>query len=325
MNKTIKKEIHNIHDKSYKDLYSKKEIAINLFKNHIKSDWIKAIRAEDLKLVNKSFVTSDYEDRECDIVYEAKINETKVIFYVLLEFQSTIDYTMPLRLLIYITEILRDHAKNAEHKKYDKNLKIPAVVPLVLYNGESKWDVEQEFRKIIDNEEIFGEGLINFKYDLFDVNNSFTKAELIDSKNVTSAIFLLDQKIDEIEFLERIKVIALYFNNLNDNELIALKHWIKNTVQDQLADSAIEILESKKEDVENMVANNAFILTEMKEKAMQEGMQQGVQQGMQQGLEKKEIEIVLNMLSEGLNEEMISKLTKIDINKVRDIKTKYKS
>ena len=62
-----------------------------------------------------------------------------------------------------------------------------------------------------------------------------------------------------------------------------------------------------------MVANNAFILTEMKEKAMQEG------------IEKRDIEIVLNMLSEGLNEETISKLIKIDIKKVLDIKNKYKS
>ncbi|MGL5750855.1 MAG: Rpn family recombination-promoting nuclease/putative transposase, partial [Paraclostridium sp.] len=186
---------------------------MNLFQNYIKSDWIKSIKAEDLKLVNKSFVTSDYKDRECDIVYEAKINESKVIFYILLEFQSSIDYTMPLRILIYISEILREHAKNAEHKKYDKNIKIPAVVPIVLYNGEMQWDVEQEFRKIIDNEEIFGDGLINFKYDIFDVNNDFTKEDLIKSNSVTSAIFLLDQKIDEIEFLQRIKVIALFFNS----------------------------------------------------------------------------------------------------------------
>ncbi|MGL5751414.1 MAG: Rpn family recombination-promoting nuclease/putative transposase [Paraclostridium sp.] len=44
-----------------------------------------------------------------------------------------------------------------------------------------------------------------------------------------------------------------------------------------------------------------------------------------EGIEKGKIEIVLNMLDEGLNEEMISKFTKIDIEKVKDIKTKYTS
>lgn len=31
-----KKDIHNLHDKSYKDLFSKKEIVLDLFKRQIK-------------------------------------------------------------------------------------------------------------------------------------------------------------------------------------------------------------------------------------------------------------------------------------------------
>ena len=136
MNKEFNKEIYHIHDKSYKDLYSKKEIALDLFRSQIKEPWTKEISLEDLTLVNKSFVTSDYEETECDIVYKAQINDTEVIFYILLEFQSTIDYRMPLRLLFYMCEILRDHSKNSNHKKSDKHLKIPAIIPIVLYNGK---------------------------------------------------------------------------------------------------------------------------------------------------------------------------------------------
>ena len=38
------------------------------------------------------------------------------------------------------------------------------------------------------------------------------------------AIFLLDQKITPKEFLDRVKSIALFFNNLSDEELKAIKH-----------------------------------------------------------------------------------------------------
>lgn len=193
---------------------------------------------------------------------------------------------MPLRLLFYMCEILRDYSKNAKHKKYDKNLRIPAVIPLVLYNGDEKWAVPREFRKIIYNEDLFGSGLLNFKYDLFDINNDYTKEQLINSKNVTAAIFLLDQKIDALEFLQRIKAIALFFQALSDTEMKAIKHWIKNTTPEQLADSAIKILDAKKEDVELMVASNAFILDEMKEKARKDGIGQGLKEGIEQGLEK---------------------------------------
>lgn len=57
---------------------------------------------------------------------------------------------------------------------------------------------------------------------------------------MTSAIFLLDQKIDTQEFLQRIKAIALFFNGLNEKELQALKHWIKNSVEDRLAEKLLK-------------------------------------------------------------------------------------
>ena len=215
MKEKLKRNLHHIHDKSYKDLYSKKEIAIDLFKNLLKKDWAQNITENDLTLVNKSFVTSDYEETECDIVYKANINNIEVIFYILLEFQSTVDYRMPLRLLFYMCEILRDTAVNSKHHKNCRDIKIPAVVPIVLYNGKDVWDVPTEFRKIIYNESLFGPSLLNFSYDVVDINNDYTKEQLLDNKNVTAAIFLLDQKIDALEFLQRIKAIALFFDSLS--------------------------------------------------------------------------------------------------------------
>ena len=46
------------------------------------------------------------------------------------------------------------------------------------------------------------------------------------------------------------------------------------------------------------------------------------EKGIEKGMEKIEIEIISNMLNEGISEDMISKLTKIDINKVIEIKNK---
>ena len=307
MSENVKKDIHHIHDKSYKDLYSKKEIAIDLFKSLVNEKWTEYLIPENLTLVNKTYVTADYEELEADIVYKANLNDTEVYLYILLEFQSTVDYRMPLRLLFYMCEILREHAVNAKHKKYDKNIKIPAVIPIVLYNGTEKWNVPKEFRKMIYNEELFGSGILNFTYDIVDISNDerFNKENLILSKNVTSAIFLLDQKVDALEFLERIKVIALYFNSLSETEIKAIKNWIRNSISEKLADSAIKILESDKMEVELMVARNAFILEEMKDKAKEEGKEEGKEQGRQE----EKLEIAKNMKSLGIDIDTISKAT----------------
>ena len=327
-NEKLKKDINNIHDKGYKDLYSNKEVFIDLLQKMVGAPWSRGLRPEHLKLINKSYIASDYEEKECDIVYSANINNNEVIFYVLLEFQSTVDYRMPLRLFFYISEILREYSKNANHKKSDPNIKIPAVIPIVLYNGKHIWDVPTKFRDIVYNGEIFKDHMIDFSYDIFDINHSYTKEELIQKKCITSAIFMLDQKVEAIEFLNRIKDIALFFDSLTDKELQVLKHWIKNSIEDRLAETAIDILDSNKEEVIKMVAANARILSEMEEKrraegraqGRAEGIEEGRAEGRQEGAKNKAAEIAKEMLKDGEPIEKImkySKLTKDEIEKLK--------
>jgi len=86
----------------YKDLYSHKEVFLDLVKEMLKAPWAKVLKVENLILVDKEYILSDYEENEADIVYKADIDGKEVIFYILLEFQSTVDYRMPLRLFSYL-------------------------------------------------------------------------------------------------------------------------------------------------------------------------------------------------------------------------------
>ena len=297
MCENIKKDIHHIHDKSYKDLYSKKEIAIDLFKSLVSQEWTEYLVPENLTLINKSYITADYEELESDIVYKANLNNREVYFYILLEFQSTVDYRMPLRLLFYMCEILREHAVNAKHKKYDKNIKIPAVLPIVLYNGEQKWDVPREFRKMIYNEDLFGSNILNFTYDVFDISNDekFNKEELLISKNVQAAIFLLEKTGDALEFLEKMKVVSLYSKYLSQIEVNAIKIWIENNITKQISDSAINILQANKMEVELMIGRAGFISEEMRVKVKEE-REKAIKEVREEGRKEVKIEVAMNLL-----------------------------
>ena len=243
-----KKAINNIHDRSYKDLYSNKVVFLDLVKEMLKAPWAKDLKEENLILVDKEYILSDYEENESDIVYKANIDGKEVIFYILLEFQSTVDYRMPLRLFFYINEILREYIKNSEKddKKNKKGFNVPAVIPIVLYNATRKWNAPRYFKDIVNKSELFGENIVNFKYKLFDINHEYTKKELIKNNNITSAIFLLDQKVEPLEFLDRLKAVALEFNKLTDTQKMILKHWIRNTVDETVAENAVKILEVNK-------------------------------------------------------------------------------
>ena len=65
---------------------------------YIKADWAANIDENDLTLIDKSFIEADFKQRESDVIYRAKIKGQEIIFYVLLELQSSVDYTMPFRL-----------------------------------------------------------------------------------------------------------------------------------------------------------------------------------------------------------------------------------
>ena len=170
------------------------------------------------------------------------------------------------------------------------------------------------FRDIVESEELFGDSIIDFRYNLFDVNNKYFKKELIENKSITSAIFLLDQKIDPKEFLDRIKTIALFFDMLNEKELQVLKHWIENSVEDRLSKEAVKILSSSKEEVESMVASNAYIITEMEEKAEQKGIEKGATDNA--------VKVAKNFLKMGFAVEQVAKGSELSIEKVLEIKKK---
>ena len=315
-----KKAINYIHDRSYKDLYSHKEVFLDLVREMLKEPWAEELKEDSLVLVDKEYILSDYEENESDIVYKANIDGKEVVFYILLEFQSTVDYRMPLRLFFYINEILREYIKNSEKddKKNKKGFNVPAVIPIVLYNATRKWNAPRYFKDIVNKSELFGENIVNFKYQLFDINHEYTKEELIKNNNITSAIFLLDQKVDPLEFMHRLKAVALEFNKLTEIHKMILKHWIRNTVDKTLVEDAVKILESNKEGVEKMVANNAFMIEEMKYKVKKETEKQVRKQ--EEELRKQDkIEIAKNLM-DILDNETIALKTGLSVEEVAKIR-----
>ena len=90
----------------------------------------------------------------------------------------------------------------------------------------------------------------------------------------------------------------------------------------------IEYLNRNYKDDENLeeevnIMTKSLYDPEVEKKGIEKGIEQGIKQGMKEGTEKKEVEIVLNMLGEGLDEATISKFTKIDIQKVKEIIKKH--
>jgi predicted transposase/invertase (TIGR01784 family) len=154
----------NIHDKGYKRILSKKRNFLDLLKHHIKAQWVNRISEDDLELVNGEFILKDFRDKEADIIYRARIGAQDVVFYVLLELQSGVDQTMPFRLLIYMVELLRRVFADADEDTRElKSFRLPAVVPIVLYNGGSEWSAVHSFKEYLAEYALFAPYIIDFR------------------------------------------------------------------------------------------------------------------------------------------------------------------
>ena len=83
-----------------------------------------------------SFVTDDLRDRENDVIWRARHQQRWIYVYLLIEFQSTIDHFMAVRVPLYTLLLYQDLINT---KQIKKNELLPPVFPVVLYNGKTHW------------------------------------------------------------------------------------------------------------------------------------------------------------------------------------------
>ncbi|MFC6551311.1 Rpn family recombination-promoting nuclease/putative transposase [Cohnella cellulosilytica] len=129
--------IHQRHDTSYRFLLSSKKLFVELLRSFIDRGWVQAVDEEHVQEIPHSFVLQDFKRQEADVVYRVNLNGQDVVFYLLLEMQSSIDYRMPYRLLLYQVEIWRYLLQNEEGSPANrKTFQLPPIIPIVLYNGK---------------------------------------------------------------------------------------------------------------------------------------------------------------------------------------------
>jgi len=160
----------NYHDKGYKELLSKKRNFIKFLRHFVKKECVNRVDESSLRLCDKGFVDPLFKELESDLIYSAKIADKSVYFYILTELQSSVDFTMPHRMLKYIWAILdREFNNTPENERKRADFRLPLVVPILFYNGENKWHVTRNYKDYLHDGDLH-EGVINFQYTLVDIN-----------------------------------------------------------------------------------------------------------------------------------------------------------
>lgn len=223
------KELQMPHDRGYKRDLSNPEEFLHFLQKYIGEDWIKEINSSQLQLCDKEFVEKDYEGKEADLIYRiAKENERQIVIFVLQELQSTIDYTMIFRILVYVVNILvRFFMATDKEERERKDFRLPAVIPIVFYNGTNEWNAVKSLREYQINGSVFGEYVLNLQYYLIDLSQ-VEEEYILSTNTVIDNIMYCDKFRKNAELAEIVRKALERAASLKKQEAEEFENWVRN-------------------------------------------------------------------------------------------------
>ncbi|WP_163575264.1 Rpn family recombination-promoting nuclease/putative transposase [Halomonas faecis] len=257
----------NYHDTGYKELFSHPEFVQQLIEGFAPAEISALMDFSTLTNHSGNYITPLFEEKFEDVVWSVEITwqgvTQRVFLYILLEFQSSVDHTMPIRLLHYVA-CFYDHLLKSRVTTPGEGL--PPVLPIVLYNGSRRWSAEQDIYSMIRPEppgflQVYQPRL---RYYLID-EGRYTDEELGLRQSPLSGVFGVENAGQSWEALQQAvnRIVAIIQADPNKERIDRIiTRWLKRHLQrvapkarldlDQLA-SLVEDRDMLAENLENLV------------------------------------------------------------------------
>jgi len=321
------RKVHQADDKVLKALLQSKKAFMQLLRYFLSVEWANLIDEQSLVRFDKSFVQQDFVGKEADILYRCRMNGQNVVFYVLLELQSTVDQQMPWRLLQYMVEIWRsclNDSKPADKRR--KDFRLPAIVPVVLYIGAPAWTAIRSFREYQERQELFDDCLVDFRYLLVDLKR-FDDEHLRHLKGILPLALRLESARNSSDLLRRLETSVEALKYLNVDEVGFIRSYIlhvlapmaKGVAKDVIGALANDMTAESMKGVDDMVSNAAEIIRKEIKSQRKLGRKQGCSEGIRIGKLETIRLIVSTMHQEGMTPDEISKVTHVPVGEVNEM------
>ena len=129
------------HDAAYKLLFSFPEMVRDLLDGFVSSEWVAELDLSTLERWPSSQVSDTLRERHQDRVWRVRYRHCWLYVLVHLEFQSTVDRTMAVRVLAYSALLYQDLLRTSAEP-------LPPVLPIVLHHGPGRWTAATEVAKL---------------------------------------------------------------------------------------------------------------------------------------------------------------------------------
>jgi recombination-promoting nuclease RpnE len=316
--------IHNPHDKIFRQSLSNIEVAKDFLLNHVPKDILAKFDLNDIKFCPNSYIDPQLTEQLSDIVYQAKmLDGNSGYLYFLAEHQSTALLFMPLRLLKYQISIIEHHLQ-----QYPKATKLPIVFPVLFYHSEeSPYPYSLNILDLFDDR-VFAEQTFAKPAHLVDITK-FSDDD-IKKHNIIGLLEFIQKHIKDPDLSliasDLIQIITDLCNHNKLNESLLL--YIKCNIYYIMEIGNIEKSEEFVKQLKEVPIIGEKIMGTLARKFIEEGIAEGEAKGEAKGKAKgeknKAKEIAMSMLLEGLDISLINKMTKLSIIEINELKSQIK-
>ena len=302
------------HDALFKQVMSNPKAAQSFLTSYLPKEILDIVDLSDIKQEKNDYCNDILGEGITDLLYSVKFSNKEGYISILLEHQSRVDKDMPLRILKYIIRICDEHKK-----KYPK-AKLPVIYPVIYYTGSKAYNSSTLIFDLFDNPDLAKNVLLS-PVQLVDLSK--ISDEDLRKQAYTNIMLLAHKYASTKKTMAFIDMVRGVFNASGESEidLIILK---------DVVSYLLNVGESYNEDAEEVIQEVASILPgDIKEEIMSiaeqlidKGWNQGVQQGMQQGVHQGVLKVCEGMIREGVDENIISRVTGLSLEEIRQIHLK---
>ena len=261
--------------------------------------------------LHRSFISDELRTQESDMIFSVPFREPtakceEVIIYILIEHQSSVDPSMELRLLSYMTQIWMEERRPWVEGKLSKTeWRLTPIVPIVFYTGTGAWRSPLSLTALMDLPEVLNRFVPTFDTLFLDV-----KATAPDELTQTGhplgwLLTVLRQEHSDPPAMRQALLDALAgLRDLHTQDIEAytrailylfllILHRRKAGEHQDL----LRILTQEHTQNQEIVDMAGSIIELSEQRGEQRGIQQGIQQGIKQGARQTSIESTLAILN----------------------------
>ena len=269
----------SMQDAAYKNLFSHPRMVEDLLRGFAAREWSERLDFHTLERLSAEFVSDDLRQRRGDGLWRVRFRDATWLYLVVqLEFQSTMDRYMAVRMLVYTGLLYQELVRRGD---LGPNGELPPVLPVALYNGPTRWTAAEDLAALIAPvDEALARYQPSYRYFLLD--EGVHGEDDLPRRNLVSALIALENSRTPADLERVLGALLGWLRGPGELEIKrSFGEWIGRVLMPRRFGSEDRPSMQPLEEVRTMLAER---VKEWTRQWVEEGREQGIEQGIEQGL-----------------------------------------